>query len=175
MGDPRPFTRDGSSSKKKKSSDASPKPGDDAYSSCFHRNRGFHSSMSKCLLRLAANLEIDNRIVTWDELISSDTLVNELGHALARSGWPRRTVEEIRKELLRLNERWKKQLHKSPEFLKRAVEDTYLWTAESEDEDDIFMPSTRGKSTASSKGKSTASSNGKSTASSKGKSSAPCS
>jgi hypothetical protein len=45
-------------------------------------------------------------------------------------------------------------------------------TADSEDEDDIFMPSTKAKSTASSKGKSTASSKGKSTASSKGKSAA---
>ena len=146
---------------------ASPKPGDDGYSSCFHTNRGFHPSMSKLLLSLAANFKIDNRIVPWDELISSDTLVNELGHALTRSGWPPRTVEEIRKELLRLHGRWKKQLHKSPEFLKKAVDNPDLWIADSEDEDDIFMPSTRGKSTASSKGKRSASSKGKRYASSK--------
>ena len=65
--------------------------------------RGFDAGMSKCLLRLATNFEIDNRIVSWDELISSDTLLNELGHALTRSGWPPRTFEEIRKELLRLH------------------------------------------------------------------------
>ena len=44
----------------------------------------------------------DNRIVPWDELLSSDTLLNELGHPLSRCGWPVRTYEEIRKELLRL-------------------------------------------------------------------------
>ena len=38
-----------------------------------------------------------------------------------------------------------------------AREHTFLWTDESKDEDDIFMPSTKGKSTASSKGKSAAS------------------
>ena len=124
--------------------------------------------MSKCLLRLAANLEIDNRIVQWDELISSDTLLNELGHAVTRSGWPPRTFEEIRKELIRLNGRWEKV----GRHLKWGVNDTFMWTDDSEDEDDIFMPSTKTKTTASSKGKTTASSKGKSSASSKGKSSA---
>jgi hypothetical protein len=66
-----------------------------------------------------------------------------LGHALCRCGWPARTFAEIRKELLRLHGRWKKQEHKSETFLKTAAEHTYLWTAESEDEDDIFMPSTK--------------------------------
>ena len=156
-------TYDGSSLKKKKSSDASAKPGDDGYSSCWVTNRGFHSGMSKCLLRLAANFEIDNRIVPRDKLISSDTVLNELGHALARSGWPRRTFEEIRKELLRLHGRWEKR----GRHLTFGAEHTFLWTADSEDEDDIFMPSTRGKSTASSKGKRSASSKGKRSASSK--------
>ena len=58
-----------------------------------------------------------------------------------------------------------------------AEKNPFLWTEESEDEDDIFMPplpgaaSSKGKSSASSKGKSTASSKSKSSASSKGKSS----
>ena len=125
--------------------------------------------MDKCLLRLAANFEIDNRIVPWDELISSDTLLNELAHALTRSGWPARTVEEIRKELLRLNGRWEKV----GRHLKWGVKDTFMWTDDSEDKDDIFMPSTKTKTTASSKDKpkTTSSSKGKekSTSSSKGK------
>jgi hypothetical protein len=129
--------------------------------------------MSKCLLRLATNFRMDNRIVPWDELIGSDTIQNELAHALRRSGWPERTYEEVRKELLRLHGRWKKVVQtKSENFIRTAAEHTYLWTADSEDEDDIFMPSTKAKSTSSSKGKSTASSKGKSTASSKGKSAA---
>jgi hypothetical protein len=126
--------------------------------------------MSKCLLNLAFDFKIDNRIVPWDELLSSDTLLNELAHALSRSGWPARTYEEIRKELLRLQGRWKKQQHKGEAFLNAAAEHTYLWTQDSEDEDEIFMPSTKGKSTASSKAKSAASSKAKSAASSKGKS-----
>jgi hypothetical protein len=128
--------------------------------------------MSKRLLRLASNLEIDNRIVPWDELLSSDTLLNELAHALSRCGWPARTFEEIRKELLRLHGRWKKQQHKGEAFLKAAAEHTYLWTQDSEDEDDNFMPSTKAKTPASSKGKSASSSKGKSASSSKGKSAA---
>jgi len=121
--------------------------------------------MSKCLLRLASNFKVGNRIVHWDELISSDTILNELAHALSRCRWPGRTFEEIRKELLRLHGRWKKQQHKGEAFLKAATEHTYLLTQDSEDEDDIFMPSTKGKSTASSKGNSAASSKGKSAAS----------
>ena len=112
-----------------------------------------------------------NRIVPWDELISSDTLLNELGHALTRSGWPPRTFEEIRKELLRLHGRWKKR----GRHLKWGAEHTFLWTDDSEDEDDVFMPSTKTKTTSSSKdkAKTTSSSKGKdkTTSSSKGKSS----
>src|SRR3989337_275978 len=116
-------------------------------------DRSFHPSMSQCLLRLASNFEIDNTIVQWDELISSDTILNELAHALSKCGWPARTYEEIWKELLRLHVRWKKQQHKSATFLRTAREHTYLWTEESEDEDGIFMPSSKAKTPASSKGK----------------------
>lgn len=109
---------------------------------------------------------MNNRIVPWDELIGSDTILNESAHALRRSGWPERTHEEVRKEHLRLHGRWKKVVQtKSENFIRTAAEHTYLWTADSEDEDNIFMPSTKAKSTAPSKGKSTASSKGKSAAS----------
>ena len=121
---------------------------------------------------------MDNRIVPWDELTGSDTIMNELAHELRRSGWPERTYEEVRKEL-RLHERWKKVVEpKSETFRRTAANNPCLWTEESEDEDDIFMPplpgstSSKGKSSASSKGKSSASSKGKSSASTKGKSSA---
>jgi hypothetical protein len=121
--------------------------------------------MSECLLSLAFDFKIDNRIVQWDELLSSDTLLNELAHALSRCGWPARTFEEIRKELLRLQGRWKKQQHKGEAFLNGAPEHTYLWTQDSEDEDEIFMQSTKAKCAASSKAKSSASTKGKSAAS----------
>ena len=131
-------------------------------------DRSFHSGMSECLLRLASNFKIDNRIVSWDELISSDTLLNEVAHALARKGWPARTYEEIRKELLRLNERWKKK----GQHVRGGggVKHPFLWIDDSEDEDDIFMPST--KSASSTKAKSASSTKAKSSASSKGESSA---
>ena len=113
--------------------------------------------MSDRLLKLAANFKMDDRVVPWEELISSDTIMNELAHSLARSGWPPRTFEEIRKELLRLHGRWQKQLHKSESYLRLAVNNSDLWSVDSEDEDDLFMPSTKVKTTASSKGKSAAS------------------
>ena len=123
----------------------------------FPFDRSFQPSMSQRLLWLAGDFKIDKRIISWDELLSSDILLNELGHALTRCGWPSRTFEGIRKELLRLHRRWKKQQHKSESYLKYAAKHTFLWSADSDDEDDIFMPSTKAKTTASSKCKSAAS------------------
>ena len=135
--------------------------------------------MSRTLLSLATDFRMDNRIVPWDELTGSDTIMNELAHELRRSGWPERTYEEVRKELLRLHARWKNVVEpKSETFRWTSEKPPFLWTEESEDEDDIFMPPlsgsalSKGKSSASSKGKSTTSSKGKSSSSSKGKSSA---
>ena len=123
--------------------------------------------MSERLLRLAANFEIDNRIVSWDELISSDTILSELGHQLTRFGWPERTFEEISKELVRLHGRWEKR----GKYMKYGADRPYLWMSDSEDEDDAFMPSTKTTSTSKGKDKTTSSSKGKdkSTSSSKGK------
>ena len=136
-------------------------------------DRSFHPGMSRTLLRLAIDFRMDNRIVPWEELTGSDTIMNELAHQLRRAGWPERTYEEVRKELLRLHERWKKVVKpKSETFRRTTTKNPYLWTADSEDEDDILMPRTKAKSTTLSKGKCMALSKGKSTASSKGKSAA---
>ena len=83
--------------------------------------------MSQCLLHLAADFRVDNILVPWKELISSDTLLNELAHALSRCGWPSRTFEEIRKELLRLHGRYLK----CGRYLKLGAKHTYLWSASS--------------------------------------------
>ena len=134
-------------------------------------DRSFHPGMSSTLLRLAIDFRMDNRIVPWDELTGSDTIMNELAHKLRMSGWPERTYEEVRKELLRLRARWKNVVEPKSETFRRTAENhPFLWTEESEDEDDIFMPPLPGA--ASSKGKSSASSKGKSSVSSKGKNSA---
>ena len=115
-------------------------------------------------MRLATDFRMDNRIVPWDELTGSDTIMNELAHQLRRSGWPERTYEEVHKELLRLNGRWKKVVEtKSETFRRTAEKHPFLWTKKSEDKDDIFMPPLPGS--ASSKGKSSSSSKGKSSAS----------
>jgi len=127
----------------------------------------FDPCMSKALLSLAANFRIDNRRVPWDELLGSDIFMNELAHQLSRSGWPARTFEEIRKELLRLHGRWEKVQQKSEGYQRAAVRNIWLWSQDSEDEDDLFMPSTKAKRPASSKSKTTASSKGKSAASTK--------
>ena len=100
--------------------------------------------MSKCLLDLAVDFRVDNILVPWEKLISTDILLYELALALSRCGWPSRTFEEIWEELLRLQGRWMKQQSKSETYLKFAAKHTFLWTDDSEDEDDIFMP--RGKS-----------------------------
>ena len=139
-------------------------------SSRFPDDRSFQLFMSEKLLRLASDFKVDNRVVPWDELISSDTLLTELGHALRRCGWPLRTHAEIRQELLRIHERWKQQQHKSESYLRGARKFPYLWIEEEDDYDDIFMPSITGKSSSSTKGKSTSSSKGKSTSSSRKKS-----
>ena len=108
-------------------------------------DRSFHPRMSRTLLRLATDFRMDNRIVPWDELTGSDTIMNELAHQLRRSGWPKRTYEEVRKELLRLHDRWKKVVvPKSENFRRIAANNPCLWTEESEDEDDIFMPAASG-------------------------------
>ena len=103
-------------------------------------DRSFHPKMSSTLLSLATDFRMDSRIVPWDELTSSDTIMNELAHQLRRSGWPERTYEEVRQELLRLHERWKKVVEpKSETFRRTAEKHPFLWTEESEDDDDIFM------------------------------------
>lgn len=140
-------------------------------SSSFPDDRRFWSGMSRELLWLAGDFKVDNRIVPWDELISSDTLLTELSHQLYKCNFPLRTSTEIWQELLRLHERWKKHSEgKSESYLQWARKHPLLWVEEEESNEDIFMPSKTGKSFSSSKGKSTAPSKGKSTSSSKGKS-----
>ena len=144
--------------------------------------------MSECLLYGAGELRVDNKEIPWEELISSDSLLAELAVSFRRRGWPSRTPQEIRQELLRMRAKYDKKVVLG-KFMNEG-ERLYFskhpstWVTESEDEDDIFMPigalsakiksaaSSKSKGAASSKGKSAASSKGKSAASSKGKSGA---
>ena len=108
--------------------------------------------MSEGLLRYTAEFRIDNKILLFEELLSSDTLFTELGAALHRHGWPSKTPEEIRQELLRLHGRWKKQKYRSESSWRYATDNLFLWTDESDDDEDIFMPSNTSNRVASSKG-----------------------
>ena len=123
--------------------------------------------MSERLLRLAANFEVDNKIVPWEELISHPPHLLEIAAQLRRTGWPSRTWKGVQQELLRLHARWekKKPTYKTEAHLRYAGSNPSSWAEESEDDDDIFMPSEASKRAASSKGKGEASSKGKGVAS----------
>ena len=86
--------------------------------------------------------------------MSSPTLLTELGHALSSQppGWPLRTGEEIRQELLRLHARWKKQTFRSESHRRYKEQHPLVWLDESEDDDDVFMPRIKSKRATSSHG-----------------------
>jgi hypothetical protein len=67
-------------------------------------------------------------------------------------------------ELISLNEKWKKLTWKDDEEKQRLLDYPWTWVDESKDEDDIFMPRSKGKSIASSNDKSAAFSKDKSVA-----------
>lgn len=153
----------------------------------FPEDRSFLEIMSKQLLWLTGNFTVDNRTVPFEELLSSDTLLTELAHQLSRRhGWPLRTHEEVRQELRRLHARW---IHCRPRWKTECqVRDAIRcphWIEESEDDDDVFMPSVTAmreaarkeaakkeaaKKEAARKGKAPSSSKDKKASSSKGKS-----
>nr|XP_051208381.1 uncharacterized protein LOC127325610 [Lolium perenne] len=57
---------------------------------------------------------------------------------------PARSPREIRCELIRLNEKWKSLTWKNEEDRERDLKYPERWAAESEADDDIFEPSTKG-------------------------------
>src|SRR5664279_2282936 len=97
----------------------------------FPLDHSFIKSMTERLLWCAGEFRVDNKIVPFEELLSSDTLLTELGAALRRHGWPSRTPEEIRQELLKLHGRWKKQKYKSESLRSCAANNPFLWMDES--------------------------------------------
>ena len=142
--------------------------------SSFPFDRSFSCYMSECLLRCVADFKVDNKLVPWEEIISYPAHLTELSAMLCRQGWPLRTGKEIREEIVRLHERWKKKqlTYKTESMLRYARINPSIWIEESEDEDDIFMPSVtsqRAAAAAAAKAKRGASSKGKRDASSKGK------
>ena len=75
----------------------------------FPLGRSFSPRASELLLQFAAELKVDNKLVSWDDLISYPPHLGELSAALYRQGCPSRTWMEVREELLMLHARWKKK------------------------------------------------------------------
>ena len=137
----------------------------------FAPYRSFLPHESELLLKCSAEFGVDNKLVPWEELISSDSFLTEIDATLVRKNvslithyWAHRTPQEIRQELLRLHERWKKveQRTRDEKFLNWLADHPWSWAEESEDDDDIFMPSITAKKASTSKGKGAASSKDKS-------------
>ena len=89
-------------------------------------DRSFHPGMSKCLLDSTTDFRVDNILVPCEKLISTDTLLNELDHALSRCGWPSRTIEVIREEILSMQGRWMKQQLKSETYLEFEAKHIFM-------------------------------------------------
>ena len=146
--------------------------------SSFPSDGSFPGGMSALLLRFTAEFKVDDKEIPFEDIVSHPPHLRELSAKLVRHGWPCRNWKEIEKELLRLHARWqkKKLTYRSEADMLDALRKPILWVEESEDEDDIFMPTEASKKAAAAaaakKGKSAASSKDKGVASSKGKSDA---
>ena len=144
----------------------------------YNSDGSFPAGMSALLLKFTAEFKVDNKEIPFEDIVSHPPYLRELSAKLVRHGWPCRNWKEIEKELLRLHSRWqkKKVTYRSEADMLDALRKPILWVEESEDEDDIFMPTEASKkaaaAAAASKGKGAASSKDKGEASSKGKSDA---
>ena len=150
--------------------------------SSFPSDGSFPVGMSALLLQFTVDFKVDNKKIPFEDIVSHPPYLRELSAKLVRHGWPRRDSKEIEKELVRLYARWqkKKLTYRSEADMLSAFRAPILWVEESEDEDDIFMPSEASKKAAaaaaaskgkgaSSKDKGVASSKDKGVAASKGK------
>ena len=133
-------------------------------------DRSWVRDMSERLLLCAVELRVDGKEVPWEELISSDSLLTEVGAALERHRWPSRSPQEIRQELLRMQGKWEKLKFRNESSRAIFANEPYLWIGESEDDDDVFEPTERSKRAAAAKAKKDAAAKAKSGASTKGKS-----
>ena len=142
----------------------------------FPSDGSFPRGMSALLLQFTVDFKVHNKKIPFQDIVSHPPYLRELPAKLVRHGWPRRDSKEIEKELVSLYARWqkKKLAYRSEADMLSAFRAPILWVEESEDEDDIFMPTKASKkaaaAAAASKGKGAASSKGKGAASSKDKS-----
>jgi hypothetical protein len=116
--------------------------------------------MAEYLLDSARYVMRESKIETFEEFISSDALLRKVGRKFETWSYgypvkkmPARSPREIRCELIRLNEKWQKLTWKDDEEKQRLFNCPTRSSDESEEDDDIFMPSSKAKRVASSKGK----------------------
>lgn len=104
----------------------------------FPEDRSFSYGMAEELLFCAGDFWVNNRLVPYEELISSDTLLGHLGTALQKRKWPLRTPQELRQELERLRVRWEEFSRKG---LARPIHNLSpsLWMDFSDYEDNDFV------------------------------------
>ena len=107
---------------------------------------GFHISASEHLVRLSSRLEVDGRVVPVEEILQSESHLAMLWAKLCRDGFPYRTPLQISVEMLRLQDKYDRNVTNSR--LHQTDVDRYsygrscLWIISSDDDDD-FMPSSK--------------------------------
>ena len=97
--------------------------------------------MSIQLLRCATAVRRDNNIVPFEELLSSDTLLTQVGKAVCQKGWPWRFPDELRQELLRMHARWKKQKFMSEDTRELVANAPSSWIDETPSPAPSALPS----------------------------------
>ena len=73
---------------------------------------GFHSPAAEYLARISHNLHVKGRKVYHDELIKSESHLALLGAKLCSVGYPYRTPNQIRRELIKIRVRSNKKVEK---------------------------------------------------------------
>ena len=86
---------------------------------------GFHSPAAEYLARIAHNLHVEGRKVYHDELIESESHLALLGAKLCSAGYPYRTPNQIRRELIRIRARFEKKVEKGKFFKTQWDVDSY--------------------------------------------------
>ena len=109
---------------------------------------GFHIVASEHLAKIITYLKVDGREIPLEEIVGSERHLALLGARLCRDGFPYRTPEQIRAEVLRLADKFDRHVTNAPIHRTQDIRERYgrsfLWVYSSDDDDD-FMPSSKEK------------------------------
>ena len=125
---------------------------------------GFHITASEHLARIVSNLEVDGRVVPFEENLHIESHLALLGGKLCRAGFPYGTPLQISAKMLRIQDKYDRNVTNN--LLHRTDADRYsygrscLWIISSDDDDD-FMPSSKERRVEAPSKKAEASSKGK--------------